>query len=826
MLSLRALRSSPSFTITAIVTIALGIGASTAIFSVVNAVLLRPLPYRDPSRLVFVQGDLTARNVSDFPMAPGDLPDLRREGTHFSDIAAVFTGRQAFSTETGDPELIDIAGVTTNFLRTLGAQVVRGRDFVEADGIAPPAPPPPTPGAAAPPAPQGPPPISMVILSHEFWQRRFGGDPNVVGTTFRMGQQTAEIVGVLAPGFELLWPKQSTIEPRPDVLSAMRVDFANASRINVFLRVVARLKPGVTLAQAQDQVNRLVETLRQQFPVKETAGLRWRVEPMHAYVVASVKPALLALMGAVTFVLLIACANVANLLLVRSSQRERELAVRAALGGRRVVLIRQMLTESLALAIGGGALGLALAWAGMRLLAVSGPDDLPRLDHVGLDPVVLGFAVLSTLVATVLFGVIPALRASRVSVAGVLRTTGRAGALSGAGRLLRNAVVVTEVALAFVLLIGSGLMVRSFIALQRAEPGFDPTGVLSLTLPNQGAGALTPEARQAQMRQIRERLTAIPSVTQVSAASPLPLEGAPSNVRWGTEAALTDPAKYQQADLRIVETGYFELMRTRLIEGRVFTEADSRPDSRLAVIDDVFARKAFPEGGAVGKRFLARTGGPEPDWFQVIGVVQQQRNGELARESRETMYVSDGEFGFGNTNRWVIRTSATPASIAQSVRSEIRQLDRSLVIADVQPLGVLVDQARAPTRFALACIALFAVIAAILASVGLYGVLSTTVRQRTAEIGVRMAFGASANSVFALVVRHGVGLSVAGIGVGILGALAMTRVMSTMLVGVGTNDPLTFLSIALLFLVIATLACWLPARRAAGLDPVTALREE
>jgi putative ABC transport system permease protein len=306
----------------------------------------------------------------------------------------------------------------------------------------------------------------------------------------------------------------------------------------------------------------------------------------------------------------------------------------------------------------------------------------------------------------------------------------------------------------------------------------------------------------------------------------LPLEGAPSNVRWGTEAALTDPAKYQQADLRIVETGYFELMRTRLLEGRVFTEADSRPDSRLAVIDEVFARKAFPEGGAVGKRFLARTGGPEPDWFEVIGVVQQQRNGELARESRETMYVSDGEFGFGNTNRWVIRTSATPASIAQSVRSEIRQLDRSLVIADVQPLSVLVDQARAPTRFALACIALFAVIAAILASVGLYGVLSTTVRQRTAEIGVRMAFGASANSVFALVVRHGVGLSVAGIGVGILGALAMTRVMSTMLVGVGANDPLTFLSIALLFLVIATLACWLPARRAAGLDPVTALREE
>ena len=824
MISLRALRSAPSFTITAIVTIALGIGASTAIFSVVNAVLLRPLPYADPARLVFIQGDLTARNVNDFPMPPGDLPDLRRGGTSFSDVAAVFTGRQAFSTETGDPELIDIAGVTTNFLRTLGAQVIRGRDFVDADGVAPPAPPPGANAGAGPQAPQGPPPVAMVILSNEFWQRRFGADPNVVGTTFRMGQQTAEIVGVLAPGFELLWPKQSGIEPRPDILSAMRVDFANGSRVNVFLRVVARLKPGATVPQAQDQVNQIVAMLRQQFPIKETAGLRWRVEPMHNYVVATVKPALLALMGAVVFVLLIACANVANLLLVRSSQRERELAVRAALGGKRMVLIRQMLTESLVLAVGGGALGLALAWGGMRFLAATGPADLPRLDHVGLDPTVLAFTIVSTLVATALFGIIPALRASRVSVAGVLRTTGRAGALSGAGRILRNTVVVTEVALAFVLLVGSGLMVRSFIALQRTDPGFDPSGVLSLTIPNQGAE--TPEARQARMRLIRQRLAAIPSVTAVSAASPLPLEGQASNVRWGTEEALTDPAKFQQADLRIVETGYFELMRTRLLEGRVFSDADSRPESRLAIIDDVFARKAFPQSGAVGKRFLARTGGPDPDWYEVIGVVKQQKNGELAEESRETMYVSDGEFGFGNANRWLVRTNATPASIAQSVQSEIRQLDRTLVVADLQPLSALLDKARAPTRFALACIGLFAIIAAVLASVGLYGVLSTTVRQRTAEIGVRMAFGASARSVFGLVVKHGVGLSALGIVVGIVGALALTRVMSTMLVGVSASDPLTFVSIAMLFLVIAALACWLPARRAAGLDPVTALREE
>jgi putative ABC transport system permease protein len=586
-------------------------------------------------------------------------------------------------------------------------------------------------------------------------------------------------------------------------------------------RAGARRPAAATFEQAQAQVNGLVTELRRQFPVKETAGLRWRVEPMHAYAVASVRPALVALMGAVAFVLLIACANVANLLLVRASQRERELAVRAALGSGRWALIRQMLVESVTIAFAGGVIGLGLAWAGTRALIAIGPADLPRLGDVGIDGSVLAFAVLVTVVAALLFGVVPALRASRVNVGDTLRTSGRTGALS-AGRWLRNGVVVAEVALAFVLLVGSGLMMRSFVTLQRANPGFESSGVLAFLLPNQGRP--NPEARQALLRQLRDRLAAIPGVTGVSAANPLPLEGVASNVRWGTEAAIADPTLFQQADLRVVQPGYFELMRTRLIDGRTFTDADNHPGRQLAVIDEVFAKKAFPGEPAVGKRFLSRTGQPEPIWYEVIGVVAHQRNASLAEDSRETMYVIDGEFNFGVTNRWLVRTQGDPLAVAQAVRSEVRGVDRSLVVADLRPLTALTDAARAPTRFALVCIGVFAVIAAVLAAVGLYGVLSTAVRQRTAEIGVRMAFGATANTVFRMVVRHGVGLSSAGIAVGIAAALVLTRVMQSMLVGIRATDPLTFASIAAVFLGIAALSCWLPARRAAQLEPVEALR--
>ena len=509
---------------------------------------------------------------------------------------------------------------------------------------------------------------------------------------------------------------------------------------------------------------------------------------------------------------------------MRTSQRERELAVRSALGGNRASLIRQMLVESVVLATAGAALGVALAWGGIRVLTAIGPANLPRLDQVAIDPMVLGFAVLAALGSALLFGVVPAMRASRVDVADLLRAGGRTSSLSGAGKWLRAGVVTAEVALAFVLLVGSGLMIRSFVSLQRAEPGYDPRGVLSFALVN--INEPTPDGRAAVSRLIHERLGALPGVDGVSAANPIPLDGTASNVRWGLEAALANPALFQQADLRVVLPDYFALMKTRLVDGRVFEDADNVPGQNRAVIDHVFAAKAFPGQRAVGQRFLARTGGPDPEWFEVIGVVRHQRSVSLAVDGRETMYVVDGQFGHGAANQWVVRASGDPSSLAPSIRAAIREVNPRYVINNLRTLDVLVGRARAPTRFAMACIGVFAIVAAVLAGVGLFGVLSTLVRQRTAEIGVRMAFGASSASVFQMVARQGLRLSVLGIGIGLVASFAVTRVMSSMLVGVSPTDPLTFAAIAVFFLVVTTLACWVPARRAARLDPVAALREE
>jgi predicted permease len=819
--AVRTLVKSPVFSLTSLVTIALGIGATTAIFSVINTVLLQPLPYDNRERLAYVTGDLTARNVIDFPMAPADFADLISTVKAFDEVAGLTTFQQAMIDDRGEGRMIRMSGVTPNIFRTLGTRVALGRDFVAEDGL-PIGPPP----GQAPPvagAPPPPPPPATTIISHEFWQQQFGGDTSIIGRSFPIGNQQAQVVGILEPSVELLWFEGSNIERRPEVYVTLRQNFAEGSRTNVFIRAIARLRAGETMASAQREVDALVKDLRTRFPIKETAGVAWRVEPMHQYLVANTKQSLWTLMGAVVFVLLIACANVANLLLVRTSQRERELAVRSALGGNRNALLRQMMIESFVLAGIGATLGAGLAWAGIKLLVAVGPANLPRLDQVSIDPMVLGFTALAAVLSALVFGIVPAVRASRVDVADLLRTGGRNSSLSGAGKWLRNSVVTAEVALAFVLLVGSGLMIRSFVELQSADPGYDATGVLTFALAN--VNEPTPEGRQSLSRVIDERLSAIPGVTAVAAANPLPLDGQASNVRWGTEAALTNPALYQQADFRAVTPDYFGTMETALIDGRLFDEGDNVPGLNRAIIDQVFAAKAFPGEKAVGKRFLARTGGPEPDWFEVIGVVRHQRSVSLAADGRETMYVPNAFIGFF-ANNWVIRTTGDAASKIPSVRAAIRDINPRYVVNNLREFEVLVDQAQAPTRFALICIGAFAVVAAVLAGIGLYGVLSTLVRQRTAEIGVRMAFGASNASILTMVARQGLTLSVIGIGVGLLAAFAVTRVMSNMLVGVSPTDPITFAAISLFFLAVTALACWIPARRAARLDPVVALRDE
>jgi predicted permease len=817
----RSLRKSPAFAATTVGTIALGIGATTAIFSVLHTVLLRRLPYADPGRLVLVQSDMVSRHVLDFPMPPGDFADLKEQGTLFQDVAAVATFQGPLVGDGGEPEQVNVAPATTNLFSLLGARTVLGRGFLESDGT--PLPPPPNlpAGAAAAPAPAPPP--ATAVLSYAFWQRRYGGDRNIIGRTIQLAGGPAEVVGVLEPGFELLFPPRLNVVTRPDVFVALRIDFASASRINVFLRFVGRLQPGVTVAQAQSQVDGIVRDLRQRFPIKETAGVRWRVEPMQDYLVADVKASIFALMGAVAFVLLIACANVGNLMLVRASVRQHELSVRAALGASRGELIRQTFGESVVVAGVGAVLGVGLAFVGLAVLRAIAPPSLPRIDVVQIDPAVLGFTALAAAASAALFGLVPAVRASRPDAASALRAAGRTAGLAG-GRRLRNAVVVVEVALSFVLLVGTGLMIRSFVALNRVNPGFDPAGVLTFVL--QPTARNNPDQRAALARDVRERLASLPGVTAVSAATPLPLSGAQANARWGTDEAAADPAKFQQADIHVVLPGYFAAMRTRLLEGRTFTEADNAPDRNVVIIDQLLARQAFPRQSAVGQRLLVRARGDQPEWLNVIGVVEHERHASLARPGPVGMFLADGYFGHGVANTWIIRTNRDPAGLSSAARRALHEAAPTAVVAQVQPYAALLETAMAPTRFALLLIGVFGGIAAVLAAVGLYGVLSTAVRQRTAEIGIRMTFGAQRANIFQLILGQGLRLGVVGIVCGLAAAFFLTPVLGSLLVGVRPTDPVTYAGIAAFFVAVAAVACVAPARRAAGLDPNAALREE
>ncbi len=821
----RTLRKSPIFTITVVVTIALAIGASTAIFSVTNGVLLRKLPYKDPERLVLVRNDLQKRNVKDFPLSNADFLDLRNGAkNNFEDLAVVNTGRITLPGLDGTPERIRIAGVSTNFFQMMGASIIAGRDFQESDGTPQQAPPAAPAGNAPPANPPAQPPDS-VILSNDYFQQRFGGDRSIIGKTLPVAAAFGPppvVVGVLAPGFELLFPPKANMEQFPSVWIAARIPYDVANRNNVQWRVIARLKPGATIVQAQAEAETIAQKIRDENTIAKTAGQFFQLVPMKQHLVDEVRPTILALMGAVIFLLLIASANVANLMLVRASSRERELAVRAALGAGWWQLVRQTLAEAIVIAALGTIIGVGLAYLGIRQLLVIAPANLPRLNAVGIDWQVLAFSVLAGLLSAVLFGVIPALRTAKPNLMETLRAAGRSGALGAAG--LRNAVVVVEVALAFVLLIGSGLMFRTFVNIQRVNLGFEPRGLLTFQL--LGNIGQTPQERDTFKRQLREQLDAIPGVNSVTASFPLPLAGGFSPVRWGGAEAQNDPSKFQAADLQIVLPGYFEAMGATLLQGRTFTQDDSTPDRNLLIVDQALAAKAFPNESAVGKRILFRVRTPEAQWGEIIGVVAHQRNTSLVEPGREQLYVTDGYVNHGAASWWALRTDGDPASVAGAVREVVRKTGKETFINQMQPMDTLVTAAQAQTRFSLLLIGVFSTIAALLAGVGLYGVLATLVRQRTAEIGVRMALGAAPSRIFRLMVGKGLYLSAIGIAIGVVGAFLLTRVLASMLVEVKPTDPVTFVSVAVLFLVIAFLASWLPAVRAAGLDPTTALRNE
>jgi len=809
----RTLRSSPAFAVAAVLTLALGIGASTAIFSVADAVLLRPLPYKDPGRLVYACNDLKTRNVSDHLWSGPNYMDLRDHAREsLEEVAAVSTGRSTFERDDGTPEEEVYAQVSPNIFRTLGARVVLGRDFIDSDAQTA------VGDGAAPPPYQLP---LYAIASQEFFQRRFGGNPAALGKP--IVKNGPILVGVLERGLELLFRPDNNVERKPDLWMAMRLQYSENVRTGLFLRVIARLRPGVTLQRAQSQTDAVAERIRAIDVTYRGAGLQFRLEPMQPYLVSSVRPAILALMGAVIFLLLIACSNVANLFLVRASLRGRDLAVRTAMGASWWRLARQMLAEALLVAAIGSALGFGLAWVGVHELLAIAPANLPHLDATRIDPSVLGFSMGAGLAAALLFGLAPVLQAARPDVAQVLRASGRTSGLSG-GAVLRNTVVVAEVALCFVLLVGSGLMFRSFLALQRINPGLDPHGVLTFRTMG-GKPARTVEQRAAVVRQMHAALAAIPGVQSVTAANILPLSGLFFPNRWGKEDALNDFSKFQSADLQVVLPGYFDTMRTPLLAGRVFDESDNNPQVKRIIVDEALAAKAFPNG-AVGQRILSRIDTPTNVWYQVVGVVAHQRLSSLAEPGREQMYITDGDWNHLAVQGWAVRTRGDPGRYAAPVRASMAKFDRSMLLIDVQTMDSIVERAQTGTRFSLLLIAAFGAIAALLAGVGLYGVLSTVVRQRTAEIGVRMALGAAPAGIFGLMVGYGLRLSAAGIAAGLMAALLLTQAMTSMLVGIKPTDPVTFAAMAALFMLIAAAATWMPARRAAALDPSTALREE
>ena len=781
-----------------------------------NAVLVRPLPYKDPGRLVFACADLKTRNVKDHLWSGPNYFDLRDQASAtLEDAIGVNTGRVNFPHDDGTPEETVFASVTPNVFRFLGARVILGRDFIDSDQLPQPA-----------PVDGGPLPLdrrlpTYAIASQEYFERRFGGNPAALGRP--VVKNGPVLVGVVERGVELLFRPEHNIERKPDLWLAQRIANVPDARIALFMRVIARLRPGVALQRAQAQADAVAAHIREIDATYRGANLQFRLEPMQRYLVADERPAILALMGAVIFLLLIACSNVANLFLVRASLRGRDLAVRTAMGAGWWRLARQMLAEALLVSAVGSALGVGLAWAGVRELLALAPGNLPRLDATRMDPLVLAFSVCAGLGAAVLSGLAPALRAARPDIAQVLRASGRTGGLSG-GALIRNSVVVAEVALCFVLLVGSGLMFRSFLALERIDPGFEAKGVLTFRTLG-GRPGRTPEERAAILRQMHDALTSIPGVEGATGVNILPLNGLFFPNRWGKEDAMNDFSKFQSADLQVVIPGYFDVMHTPLLAGRAFTEQDNDPQLRRMIVDQLLAAKAFPNGHAVGQRILSRINTPTNVWYEIIGVVAHQRLSSLAEPGREQMYLPVGATGYFAPD-WAVRTKGDAGQYAGAVRSAMAKFDPSLLLRDVKTMESIVGTAQTGTRFSLFLIAAFAGIATLLAGVGLYGVLSTVVRQRTAEIGVRMALGAAPGGIFGLMIGYGMRLSAVGIAAGLAAALVLTQAMTSMLVGIKPTDPLTFAAMAALFLCIAALATWLPARRAAALDPSSALRQE
>lgn len=791
--SLRSLLKRPGFTAIALLALALGIGANTAIFSLVNAVILQPLPYRDPDRLISVYG--TRNRSTQGSVGPTDFLDYRSQNKTFEQFAASGSMMLPMNlTGSGEPERLNASIITGNYFDTFGVRPALGRGFSlenEKTGQ-----------------------DHVTVLSHAFWQTRFGGDPNIVNKTINLDGKAYEVLGVMPAEVVLPQPAQLWVPINFDADPEMKMRNAR------FLRGIGRLKEGVTLDQAQTDTDLIAAQLEQQYPDSNT-GWSLRLIPLREILVGGSRTMLFILFGAVGFVLLIACANVANLLLVRAAARQKEIAMRTALGASRLRIIRQMITESLVLAIFGGALGALLAVAGVKLLVSLGEDNIPRTANVKIDATVLAFTLLISLATGLLFGLAPAIRTMKENLVDALKDGIRGGSEATVKNRTRSLLVVFESAIAVMLLIAAGLLIRSLVALQNVDPGFDPNNVLTLRvdLPRQKYN--TPEKASNFFEQLETRVAGLPGVEAVGLITDLPLSGEARDMPYRVEGR---PATSDIAfvDFRRVNKNYFSAMRIPLRRGRNFTEQEVRQSDKAIVVSQAFVDSVFPNEEALGKRLIIWSGiRNEP--YEIIGIVGDTRYQSLQGEPSATMYVPTRELLFVNL---VIRTQGDPLSLVGGVRKEVNALDPDQPIAAIRPMTEWVAMSAAGARYRTTLLGLFALLAMILAATGIYGVMSYSVAQRTQEIGVRMALGARPLDVLKLVVRQGMMLALIGVIVGLAGALALTRVMSSLLFGVTERDPITFVAVAALLIVVAFISCFVPAHRATRIDPLIALRCE
>ncbi|MBV8856414.1 MAG: ABC transporter permease [Acidobacteria bacterium] len=799
----RQLLKSPGFTAVAVLALALGVAANTAIFSVVNAVLIRPLPYKDPSRLVMVWEQNRIQDERQHVISPANFIDWQEQSDVFEEMTA-YSDWHANLTGGGEPVEVPVQYTTPNLFRLLGARPVLGRDFTPDDG--------------RPDAPE------VVVLSHGLWQRRFGSDPSVVGQKVTINGTPAEVIGVMPAGFQW-FVRQGSFTGKPSELwlpFGLRAE--HRVRRGRYWSAVARLKDGVTPERAQAELSQVAARLEQQYPDFNTG---WGVEvtPLREQFAGQIRPALWVLLAAVGFLLLIACANVANLLLARAAARRREVAIRTALGASRWRVVRQFLTESLLLALAGGGLGLLLAWWGVELLVAMSPPDLLDVGSVGLDLSVLGFTLGVSLLTAVVFGVAPALEAARPGANEFLKEGAKGSTGGRRSRRLRAAFVVSEIALALMLLVGAGLAVKSFVRLESVSPGFDSGGLLTMRVELPQRKYRDGQQAMQFYRQALERIKGLPGVESAGAVSFLPFAG-PGAATDFTVEGRPAPRRGEEAvaDVRVIDEDYFRAMRIPVLRGRAFSPQEVAEERRVAVISESLAKKYFAGEDPLGKRVRVSMK-PDQQPTEIVGVVADVKSQALDEESRPTVYWPQAELPVNFTSL-VVRAKGDPLALAAPIRKEIQAIDAEQPVADVRTMNQLLAESVGRARFSAFLLGVFACVAAALAAVGLYAVMSYAVAQRTREIGIRVALGAQGRDVLGLVVRQGLALALAGAALGLAGALALTRLMRSLLYEVSTTDLATYVSVSALLLVVALLACLVPARRATKVDPMVALRYE